>query len=266
MPSASVQYDVTDAVMAYGSYTRGFKAGGFALSANADIFDPETVDAYELGLKGGLFDRRLTFSLAGFLSDYDNLQESTNVVLPSGVIQSVVGNVAKARSKGIELGMTGRIVPGFSLNADLGYLDARYRTYPGAPCTILQALSASPCSQDLSGKRRAYSPRFSGSFGASGTIPAGALEIRIDPVVTFTGGYFQQASADPLTRQEAFAKIDLRLGVGPADRRWELAVIGKNLNDRITGSFRNNVPTTPGTTYALTDRPRSIAIQFAVRN
>jgi len=265
MPSVSLQYDVSDAVMTYASYTKGFKAGGFALSPNADIFDPETVDAYEVGVKGSLFDRRVQFGLSAFYSRYDNLQESTNVVLASGVIQAVVGNVAKAKSQGVEFSLTARLSPYLTLSSELGYLDARYIHYPDAPCTVLQTLSASPCSQDLSGSVRAYAPKFSGNVGLNFAYPMGDLELRVDPSMYFTTEYYQQASIDPLTLQGGYAKFDLRLGVGPADHRWEVALIGKNLTDKMTGSFRNNVPTSPGTIYALPDRPRSIAIQLSIK-
>lgn len=265
MPSVSVQYDVTPDVMTYASYTKGFKAGGYAMSQMGDIFGPETVNAYEVGLKGSLLNRRLSFSLAAFLSDYSGLQEATYVVLPSGATQNIVGNVAAARSQGIELGLTARLSPALSLNADLSYLDAYYRHYPNAPCTILQSLAASPCTQDMSGARRAYSPKYSGTVGASLTVPVGDLELRVDPSLYFSTRYYQQATADPLTEQAGFAKVDLRMGVGPADRRWEFAVIGKNLTDRDTASFRNNIPTSPGTIYALSDRPFSVAFQFSIR-
>jgi outer membrane receptor protein involved in Fe transport len=266
MPSVSVQYDLTPDMMTYASYTKGFKAGGFAVSTNGDTFGPETVDAYEVGLKGSAFDRILNFSLAAFLSEYDDLQESTNVVLPSGATQAIVGNVARARSKGIELGLSARVTDFLTLSSDVAYLDARYVAYPGAPCTILQTLARSPCTQDLSGERRAYAPEWSGNFAASLELPLGGYQLQVDPNLYFTSGYFQQASADPLTRQDSFTKLDLRVAFGPSHERWELAVIGKNITDVSTGSFRNNVPTTPGTVYALSDRPRSVALQFSFRN
>lgn len=265
MPSASVQYDLLPTLMAYASYTRGFKAGGFSVTPNPDMFRPENVDAYEVGAKGSLLDGRLSFNIAAYLSDYDDLQESTNVVLPSGAIQSVVGNVAKARSQGVDLGFSARLSSVLTLTADVGYLHARYRSYPGAPCTVLQTLATSPCSQDLSGGRRAYAPDWSGNVGASVALPLGPYRLRIDPSLYFSTRYFQQASADPLTEQSGYAKLDLRAGFGPADGRWEAAVIGKNLTDKDTGSFRNNIPTSPGTTYVLSDRPLSVAFQFSVR-
>jgi len=266
MPSVSAQYDLTPDMMAYASFTKGFKAGGFAVSTTGDIFDPETVDAYEVGLKGALFDRRVNYSLAGFWSDYDNLQESTNVVLPSGATQAVVGNVAQARSKGIELGLSARLTDFLSISSDVAYLDSRYVAYPGAPCTIAQTLQATPCTQDLSGERRAYAPEWSGNVAASFELPVGGYQLKVDPNVYFSSSFFQQASADPLTQQDSYTKVDLRVGFGPEDEHWEVAVIGKNLSDVSTGSFRNNVPTTPGTVYALSDRPLSVAIQFSIRN
>jgi hypothetical protein len=83
--------------------------------------------------------------------------------------------------------------------------------------------------------------------------------------VYFTSAYFQQASIDPLTLQGGYAKYDLRLGIGPGDEAWEIALLGKNLADKITGSFRNNIPTSPGTIYALPDPPRTIALQASIR-
>jgi len=105
LPSVGLQYDITPDSMAYVSYTKGFKAGGFDNSTTGAIFGPESVDAYEIGIKNTLFDRRMTLNLAAFWSDYKDLQENTYVFLPSGLIGSTVGNVAKARSKGLEMSL-----------------------------------------------------------------------------------------------------------------------------------------------------------------
>ncbi|MDY6984618.1 MAG: TonB-dependent receptor, partial [Pseudomonadota bacterium] len=80
-PSLNLQWDVSDDAMLYASYTEGFKAGGFdqrnlALSAVTGQFEPESVDAIELGVKSRLLDDALTLNVAVFRSDYDNLQVS----------------------------------------------------------------------------------------------------------------------------------------------------------------------------------------------
>jgi len=260
LPSFTIQYDVARDVMMYGSYTKGFKAGGYS-SSSRDIFDPEKVNAYELGLKSRFFDRSLTVNLALFLSDYLNLQEASQVLTGNSTI-SVVGNSASSRSKGVELGGALRISDNFSIRADAAYLDARYVDYRNAPCTTLAGLTPG-CVQDLSGQRRAFAPEWSGSVGASLSAPVLGAQLKIEPTLAFSSSYKQQ-SFDPLYSQPAYAKVDLRVGLGNRERGWELAVIGRNLTDKVTAAFRNAVPTSPGSVLALPDRARSIAIQLTI--
>ena len=48
---ASVEYDLTEESMVYGSYSEGFKVGGVNSSDCNDPWDPETVDSFEVGYK-----------------------------------------------------------------------------------------------------------------------------------------------------------------------------------------------------------------------
>lgn len=268
-PSVGLQYDLTQDVMAYASYTKGFKAGGFAATSQGETFEPESVDSYEIGVKSSFFNRALTLNLAAFRMDYSDLQESSFIFLPSGAVTSVIGNAATARSQGIEFGATLRASRAFSINADVSYLDAKYRSYPAGACTLLQQVQTTAgqsCVQDLSGKDRPYAPDWSGNVGANLTLGLdGDNELRINPSLYFSSGFFQTASADPLLRQNAFAKADLRVAVGPADQRWEFAIIGKNLTDRTTASFRNALSSSPGAIFGITERPRTVSVQFTVR-
>ena len=136
MPSVSLQYDVTGDVMAYASYTKGFKAGGYAAYGSSNnSFAPENVDAYETGIKASLFDRKLTLNIAGFYSKYRDLQEAATVILSGGNSIQIVGNVASSSSKGIEVSASLRPVEGLTLSSEVAYLDAKYLDYPGGPCT-----------------------------------------------------------------------------------------------------------------------------------
>lgn len=268
MPSVNLRYKFNDDIMAYASYTKGFKAGGFGGSSLPDEFGPETVDAYELGLKGKFFDRRLFLSLTGFRSDYQNLQEAANIFTPAGTILSVVRNVGGTRSKGIELGATFRASPNLSFSSELSWLDAKYTSFANGPCTSLQTLTVGQalCVQDLSGSRRPWAPTFSGTVGASLTVPIGDNELRVDPSIFFSRGYYQSAAIDEVIRQSGYAKLDSRISYGSRDRRWEVAVIGRNLTNRLTASFRNNVGTSLGTIWAVPERGRSVALQLSLRH
>ncbi len=266
MPSVGVQYDVAPDIMAYATFSTGFKAGGFGGTNVIESYGPETVKAYEVGVKGSLFDRALDFTLAAFRSDYRDLQEATIVFLPSGSVIAVTTNAASARSQGIEFGSTLRVSPNLSFSADVAYLDSRFRNYPNGGCTVLQTLANGlVCSQDLSGKRRPFAPEFSGNVGASLTVPAGDYTVRVDPSVYFVSDYNQQAGNDSLYIQKGYAKADLRIGFGPADGRWEIAAIGKNLTDKQTASFRSGVTASPGSVIAFAERGRSVALQFTIK-
>lgn len=263
MPSAGIQYDVTPTIMTYVSYTKGFKAGGYSFSARALDFDPETVNAYEIGIKSRLFERRLTLNVAAFQSDYKNLQETVLQPLGAGTVSAIVANAAATRARGIEGSATLRLLQELTINADLSYLDSRYRNYSNGACTIQQGLVPG-CIQSMSGKRRAFAPEFSGNIGLSAAIPAGSYRISVDPSVYFSSAYFQSATADPLLRQSAYTKLDLRVALAPTAGRWELALIGKNLTDRITAGYRQPVSASNGSVFALPDPPRTIAVQFTI--
>jgi iron complex outermembrane receptor protein len=267
MPAANIQYNFTPDVTGYVSFARGFKAGGFALSNRPNVFEEELVDAYEIGLRGNILDHRLFFSISGYLNKFSDTQEASNLLLPGGGILNTINNAAKAEARGVELSINWRASSRFTFRADVAYLDATYTSYANAPCTVLQTVQTPVnCTQDLTGASKAYAPRWSGSIGFNYTLPlTERFQLRFDPTVYFSSHYFQQSTIDPLLDQDGYAKVDLRIGFGPADGPWEIAVIGRNLTDQATGSYRSAIGTNPGTIYVLPERPRSIAFQVSLR-
>ncbi len=266
MPSVSVQYDLAPNVMIYTSYANGFKAGGYGFGANNETFEPETVQAYEAGLKGQFLDRRLTFDLTIYRSDYKNLQETSLQLLPTGAVTSLVQNVARSRSQGIETNGSLRLAPWLTVTSGISYLHAKYRSYPNGACTTAALAVSAVCRQDLTNKRRAFAPEWSGNVGARLTLPvAGDYRLTADPLMYFSSRFFQSATADPLLEQRANTKFDLRLGFGPTSGKWDVAVVGKNLTNRTTAAFRQAIPLAPGSVSALVDPPRTVGLLLTVR-
>jgi len=155
-PTANVQYHFDDEVMAYASYAKGFKSGGWTtrltqpipLGSPAPSFGPETDKTYEVGLKSELLDRRLIVNSAAFYSDYDQIQ-----LTYSQLISPITQNAGDARIKGLEIEVQSLPTSHFSLNASLGYMDAKYTevnryaqatTGPYLPKTPRLKLSLSP--------------------------------------------------------------------------------------------------------------------------
>src|SRR3546814_9556673 len=73
-------HHVTDDVMAYASVSRGFKAGAYnTLPLQTEAADPEKVQAYEIGLKTEMLDRRVRLNGAVFWSDITSPQVLTTI-------------------------------------------------------------------------------------------------------------------------------------------------------------------------------------------
>ena len=115
--------------MAYASYAKGFKTGGWTTRLTAPLppgspaqaFGPETDQTYELGLKSEWLDRQLIVNAAAFYSRYDGIQLTYQVVT-----SPVTQNAGNAEIKGVELEAQSLFGSHFSLNAGVGYMDAKY--------------------------------------------------------------------------------------------------------------------------------------------
>src|SRR5205085_10017756 len=112
-PKVGAQFDVSNTIMAYVNWQKGFKSGGFTANTCGNGFNPETIEGPEIGIKSELFDHRLRINLSGYYYDYKNLQVEQVV----GVGQFSVKNAAAAVLKGVELAAQGRITS--RLSADL---------------------------------------------------------------------------------------------------------------------------------------------------
>ena len=124
---AGLEFDLSEDLMAYFSWTRGFKpATGNLTADDSDEFinaasGPEKVDAFEIGAKGQFMDNRLNLNAAAFYYDYNGMQFLTtggNATFSGGV-----GNLREAEVMGLELELQALLSEGFSLDAAVTFLD-----------------------------------------------------------------------------------------------------------------------------------------------
>jgi iron complex outermembrane receptor protein len=171
-PKVGIDYRPNSDVMLYASWSRGYRSGGFSpRAATADTastpFQPETVDAYEIGAKLAAFNRKLEINLAGYISDYKDMQQ--NLTVPGGPLgnQTITGNVpGGAIIKGIEMDATLRVTPQLTITASSAYMKSHFRNFvtDGAYGTLIVPF-------DYSANRLIYAPRFTGSVNADYTVP-----------------------------------------------------------------------------------------------
>lgn len=122
-----LDYKPGDDILLYASYSRGYRSGAingtaYASPAQLTFVEPETVNAYELGFKSKLLDRRLRLNGAVFYYDYRNqqLQEIIGIV-------PFLRNVPKARAIGIDLDLSAKVSDDLTINAGFGWLDSKYQ-------------------------------------------------------------------------------------------------------------------------------------------
>ncbi|HWU03775.1 MAG TPA: TonB-dependent receptor [Novosphingobium sp.] len=125
-PKAGIQIHPNKDLMVYGSWSRGYKTGGWTTRLSnplpyAPTFGPEHAETFELGVKSTWLDRRLQINAAVFTTNYKGIQLN----FQQGV-SPVIQNAGDARIKGAELEVTAAPGHGFTVQGSVAYLDAYY--------------------------------------------------------------------------------------------------------------------------------------------
>lgn len=218
-PLVNVQYQWTEDVMTYASFSKGFKGGGVSERyriprAGPVSFRPEQVRSYEVGFKANLLDRHLRINGAAFYADYDNIQIST-----VRDVEPLTFNAAKARIQGFELEGTAIVSDALRINASLGYIDAHYvRLDPGVVISI--------------NNQFVNTPKWNASLAAEYR-----LELGSDTELTFRGDYSYRSSVandaenTPQLMQPGYGLLGAGLTIKKRDLGLSLTVYGRNLTD-----------------------------------
>jgi iron complex outermembrane receptor protein len=117
-PRLGVVYQPSREVSLYGSYSQAFTPNIFGRTADGSFLDPELSEQFEIGVRGEFADGRLVTNLAAY-----NLIKR-NVEGPDPLNPDFAIAVGKIRSRGIELDITGEILPGWNAIASYAYTDA----------------------------------------------------------------------------------------------------------------------------------------------
>ncbi|WP_158255957.1 MULTISPECIES: TonB-dependent receptor [unclassified Brevundimonas] len=268
-PSVQVQYVLDRNTMFYASYAKGSKAGGFVGAQSTGDqtsfeFEGETSQSLEIGTKLTLLDGRATLNLAAYTSKFEDLQVSGFNAATNAFITS---NAASAKSQGVEAEGTLRLHPSVTLSGSIAYNDAKYDSYPTAPCVYNNGVAPpANCVQDIGGTRLPRAPKWSGALTLNVDHPLdNGMRVQADATVRGRSGTYLEENLNPRSYQEGFSKVDLRLGLVSADDRWTLALIGRNITDEWTASHSFGTPFLAGSQTYVVDPGRVVSIQLGLR-
>ncbi len=225
-PKASLEFNPTDDVLLYASYNQGFKSGGVQFTAFREaladlVFEPEDIDAYEIGMKADLLNNTLRVNSAAYLYDYANLQLQ-RVEVVDGSPSSVTRNAAEAEIKGLELDVTWLPTEELLLRAGYNYLDATFQDFV-LPLT----------GDDLSGNTMPNSPEHT----LSATIDY-QKELSNSWMLGLGADWFWSSEQnhdvfddDPVTQQDAYNTGQLRMSLTSPNEGMRISVFADNVTD-----------------------------------
>jgi len=228
-PRIALSYDLTDDMTTYVSFSQGFKSGGFDMRGDAIFtpntvngYDPETVDSYEIGLKGAL--DRLTFAASIFYNEYQDQQVTTQVPAVGG-IASFVDNVGSSTFSGVEFEGQLRILDNLSANFAVGYLNSDFEEF-------LRYNLVTMAFEDISDQVVLQNaPEWTGYLGFTwlGNLAGG--DLAVTPSLSYRGDFSQFEFPNPVLDQEAYTLVDLSIVWTDPSDRYTLGLYGKNLTD-----------------------------------
>ena len=265
-PKVTLSWRPTPGTNVYINWGIGFKSGGFNNSGSSSVVNaafnngvtPGTINAgvtindqyrkevssaFEAGIKGSLFDNRVTFDLAGYFTKIDDMQFFEFFVGSFGLLR-VVSNIDKVDVKGAELNVNAKIVDGWSLFGSVNVTDSKIKKNASRPYTV--------------GNKSPYTADYTINLGSQIDAPLSDnidLIMRADYRITgptwfhsvqdetrptiFSGLLPISALALPgfvgdanysIAKRKAFGVLNLRAGL--EGENWNLSVFADNMLDR----------------------------------
>ena len=233
-PRVVLDYQATDDLFLYASYSQGFKSGGFNSFGLTPAFESESIDAFEVGFKSDLADGRVRLNGSFFWYDYADLQ--IRLPVPTGGVN--IQNIGEADISGIELEATALLTKGFTVTANISYLDTEITqgqipavSSATPPFPIGIPLTLTP--EDVSGNSLTRAPEWQAYLNAAYDIMIGELNWRFSATYKYQSDvFFLETNQDINTfSNDSWNELDVRVSLSDPDDRWEVALFGQNITD-----------------------------------
>jgi iron complex outermembrane receptor protein len=216
------QYNLTDDVMLYATWSTGYKPGGAAfVGNNYSPYGAETVKSLEAGIKTELFDRRVRLNFDLFTSKFSDFQASLVSYVPGNPLPVVaISNAGGLKSQGAEMTFAWRASDALTLNGGLTYADAHFTDY------------AYNATTNYAGTRLTNAPEWQGTISAAYEREVGAnMKLRANLDYAHRSKVWTAIGQPDNTKVPGYGIANGRISLSPADRDLEIGVYVRNLFD-----------------------------------
>ncbi len=259
---AGVEFDAADDTMLYASVNTGRKSGGLNQVQPGiglpTTYAPESITAYQAGIKSRFLDNRVQLNAEVFHYDYSNFHALGALFDPTGTYPSIYFltlNSQEARFFGGEVEANILLGSDTRLNLNATVLDTKHE--------VFEVEVGGNSVLSYSGNRAANAPEFTFGASLSHDIPLGnGGEIRLQAESVLTGPQFLSFENYPSSYQGAYTQSSANVGYVFPNGRYSVTAWIRNIEDKgamlhyiaATGALRDKgVPLQPRT-FGLTLR------------
>jgi iron complex outermembrane receptor protein len=254
-PRLALSYQMNDDLMFFGSYSEGFKSGGyFARVSSVDLltpYEPEYVATWEAGMKSEWFNNRLRFNGTLFYSDYEDKQEDVIQADASGTVGTVILNAGDAEMYGVEMEFTALITSGLTAFANLGYLHSEYTDFDAD-------VNGDGMVTDNTDLTIRNAPEYTFGAGLNYSHSLFGAEMGWNYNYFWRDEYVTIFNNDPLGVVDAAGFHNASVDIGFMDN-YRISLFGRNLSDE---RYARPVLIPPLSSFGQYNEPRNYGIEF----
>lgn len=245
---AELDWKPRDGLLVYGSFNRGVKAGGFnapfaggaSISDDAIPYDPETLNAYELGFKSTLAGGSTQVNGSAFFYDYRNYQSYQFIGLTSQVTNN------DAEYHGAELEVVSQPIDGLYLKLSGSYLDTQ----------VFDVLSFGITAD----KESSFAPEFQAAGIARYEWPLLGGVAAVQGTVSYSDSYYFSLTNFDAMKAGSHTAYDGRVSYLFPDQRTELTVFVDNIGDKRYDTLGFDLSSSCGCSLATYAKPRTYGL------
>ena len=256
-PRLALEYGYNENLMVYASATRGFKSGGWnarATSAAAlELFGPEKVWSYEVGMRSDWLNNRLRLNVTAFSSDVTDFQLPSAVYRDDGTPIFTTRNYASLENQGVEVELTAALIDGLTVFVNLGTQDAEYAELN--PSIVRQVeLCKADLAAGVSSAASAFcgagvvnhlgevadpvrAPEYTLTAGAAYQIAiASGWELTPSAYIYKIGKHSIGSSGTPVALSDGYSVLTASVTLRNLDQDWSISAECQNCADREQGT------------------------------
>lgn len=241
---AGTDYHFTDDIMAYFTWSTGYRSGGFnsrpfdpfqLLPGNGSKYAPEEIASYEIGVKSQFFDNRLQFDIAAFDANYDHTITPISKIDPSGLPWVFYTNAGSSTNEGVEVEAQAAPIDNLLLKASYSYVHVDISSPAGAQpgCLVVTATTGpGTCPNPISEFSPILFPAQTFQLSAEYTYRFDLGEVTPRLEYDWQSEIYQDANSDPYTAIPARGLLNGSLTLDSADHGWQLQLLVTNITDK----------------------------------